>query len=73
MQWVPIVDREDVRADALRGGAMQRSVLAAKTQQMRSPVKLRDEERDWLWAHIPRSTQLWIEEERNQPSLALGY
>jgi hypothetical protein len=40
---------------------------------MRSPVKLRDEERDWLWAHIPRSTQLWIEEERNQPSLALGY
>src|SRR5580704_10358494 len=25
MQWVPIVDREDVRADALRGGAMQRS------------------------------------------------
>jgi hypothetical protein len=73
MAWVPIIDRDDVRADALGGGAMAKSVLAAKTQQMRSPVKLRDVERDWLMARIPRSTRSWIEEERNQPALALGY
>jgi hypothetical protein len=73
MQWVPIIDRDDVRADALAGGAMKQSVLAAKTQQMRSPVKLRDVERDWLLAHIPRSTKQWIEEESAQPALALGY
>jgi hypothetical protein len=73
MQWVPIIDRSEVRADAAAGGTMKQSVLAAKTQQMRSPVKLRDVERDWLLAHIPRSTKQWIEEESSQPSLALGY
>jgi hypothetical protein len=73
MAWVPIIDREDVRADAAAGGDMKQSVLAAKTQQMRSPVKLRDVERDWLLARIPRSTQLWIEEERSQLALALAY
>lgn len=72
MAWVPIIDRDEVRSNAAHGGAMQRSVLAARTQQMRSPVKLREEERDWLWSRIPRSTQLWIEAERSQPPLALG-
>jgi hypothetical protein len=71
MAWVPIVDREVVRADAADAGAMRRSVLASRTQQMRSPVRMRDEERDWLWSRIPRATQLWIEAERVQPRLAL--
>lgn len=73
MAWVPIIDRDEVRSDAVRGGPMKQSVLAAKTQQMRSPVKLRDAERDWLLAHIPRSTQAWIEAEREQLSLPLAY
>jgi hypothetical protein len=73
MAWVPIMDREDLRADALGNGAMAKSVLAAKTQQMRSPVKLRDGECDWLLARIPRSTRQWIEEERSQLALALAY
>ena len=73
MAWVPIVDRDEVRANASGGGSMKQSVLAAKTQQMRSPVKLRDAERDWLLAHIPRATKLWIEQEREQLSLPLAY
>ena len=66
LQWIPILDRDDVRADAASGGAMSRSVLAAKHQQMRSPVLLRDTERNWLWSKIPRTTQKWIREERTR-------
>jgi hypothetical protein len=72
MVWVPIIDRDDLRADAAAGGAMKDSVLASRNQRMRSPVRLRDVERDWLWARLPQPTRRWIEREVAQPSLLPG-
>ncbi len=60
MKWVGIIDRADIRADADAGGAMQDCVLAAKHQQMRSPLLLRDVERDWLLDAIGRNNRAWV-------------
>ncbi len=60
MTWVGIIDRADIRADADAGGAMQDCVLAAKHGQIRSPLLLRDVERDWLLSAVGRNNQAWI-------------
>lgn len=72
MVWVPIIDRDELRADAASGGPMKDSVLAARYQKIRSPLKLRDAERDWLLARLPQPTRRWIEREVTQPSLLPG-
>ena len=68
LEWVPIVDRELVRADAQANGAMRDCVLVL-AQRVRSPLLLRDTERDWLLAQIPSRTRSWISKMRQR---ALG-
>jgi hypothetical protein len=62
LQWIPIVDRSAIREDAAGNGPMKDSVLGVNRQQMRSPVLLRQVERDWLLQQVPARTRKWIEE-----------
>jgi hypothetical protein len=64
--WVPIVDRNLVRADVAAGGAMKDCVLASKHQRIRSPLLLRDVERNWLLSQIPTWGARWMDDARDR-------